>query len=83
MKYVIIDAAKAKVGGTAALDAPDQILAHEATPLNVPANDATTTTTTKTTTVTNTTTTMTTVEPTRLNGKFLRLRIREENFGLR
>ena len=78
MKYVIIDAAKAKVSGTPAPDAPDQILVHEATPLNVPANDATTTTTPATTT-----TTTATVEPTRLNGKFLRLRIREENFGLR
>ena len=76
MKYVIIDAARAKISGVPALCAPNVILANDATLLNVPSNDAAAT---KTTTVATTTPS----EPPQLNGKFLRLRILEENFGLR
>ena len=71
LKYVIIDAAKADVGNAVAPAAPDVIPANDATLLNVSTNDA------------GTTPTATSVKPPQLNGKFLRLRILEENFGLR
>ena len=72
LKYVIIDAAKANVCCGVAPAAPDVIPANDSSSLNVPSNDAVTTITTTSPS-----------KPTQLNGKFLRLRILEENFGLR
>ena len=70
LKYVIIEAAKADVSRDE-MPAHNAEPANDGAPLNVCANDTATTTST------------TSVKPPQLNGKFLRLRILEENFGLR
>ena len=68
LKYVIIEAAKADVSRDE-MPAHNAEPANDGAPLNVCANDTATSTTS--------------VKPPQLNGKFLRLRILEENFGLR